>query len=347
MTRDELTVALTMGDPAGVGPEVIFKALADASVRRLARFAVIGERAVLEAARRRFAPELALRARPRAAHEVRLIVPPGGGSRLRAQPGVVDAACGAAAMRAIEAAIALGAAGEVQAVVTAPIHKVAMERAGVKLIGHTEIFAERTRTSSYCLMLAHRHLFVTHVTCHQPLAEAVASLTTDRVMTAIRLTYETLVKLGVREPRIGVSGLNPHAGEGGLLGHEDARVIHPAVMMARLKGVLASGPHPPDVLFPRLVSRDFDALVVQYHDQGHIPFKLLTFRHRRGAKGMHAVSGVNVTLGLPFVRTSVDHGVAFEIAGQGVADPGSMSEAIRLACRLARSGQNTRGFKGS
>src|SRR5262249_7116414 len=157
--------------------------------------------------------------------------------------------------------------------------KQAMEQAGVTQIGHTEIFAERTRTASYCLMLVHRHLRVTHVTCHQPLARAVASITTDRVMTAIRLTYQTLVALGVREPRIGVAGMTPHAGEGGLLGREDREIIHPAVMMARLKGVLASGPHPPDTVFPRLASRDFDALVVQYHDQGHIPFKLLTFRH--------------------------------------------------------------------
>jgi len=324
---DRFRVAITMGDPAGVGPEVIFKALADARLRGLARFAVIGDRAVLEEAQRRFAPR---------ARDVELIVPRGGG-RLRVTPGAVDARCGAAAMRAIEAAIALGRAGSVQAVVTAPIHKQAMEKAGVTLIGHTEIFAERTGTASYCLMLAHGHLRVTHVTCHQPLAHAIASLTTDRVMTAIRLTYETLVSLGVREPRIGVAGLNPHAGEGGLLGREDDAIIRPAVMMARLKGVLASGPHPPDTVFPRLVSRDLDALVVQYHDQGHIPFKLLTFRHRRGEAGMRAVRGVNVTLGLPFVRTSVDHGVAFEIAGQGVADPGSMREAIRLAVKLARS----------
>jgi 4-hydroxythreonine-4-phosphate dehydrogenase len=320
---------------------VLFRALDDARVRGSARFVAVGERAVLEAARRRFAPKLRLTLRPRGDGDIGLVVPDG--ERLaKVRHGVLAAEYGAAAMRAIDAAIGLAQAGEVAGIVTAPIHKQAMELAGVKLIGHTEILAERTQTRNYCLMLVHRHLRVTHVTCHQSLADAVASLSFDRVMTAIRLTYEMLVTLGVREPRIGVAGLNPHAGEGGLLGREDIESIKPAVMMARLKGVLASGPHPPDTVFPRLVSRDLDALVVQYHDQGHIPFKLLTFRHRRGSAGMHGVAGVNVTLGLPFVRTSVDHGVAFEIAGQGQADPRSMSEAITLAVRLSRNGHNSK-----
>lgn len=309
-----------MGDPAGIGPEIIAKSLTDPRIRALAHFTVIGARASF----------------PRLPRGVDLLVPRGL-PRARVRPGEIRAAHGAAAMLAIESAIARAKAGDVDAIVTAPIHKQAMEQAGVRLIGHTEILAERTGTRDYALMLVHGHLRVAHVTCHQPLREAIASLTTDRVMTAIRLTYQVLVRLGVREPRIGIAGLNPHAGEGGLLGDEDERVIHPAVMMARLKGVLASGPHPPDVIFPRLVSRELDAIVAQYHDQGHIPFKLLTFRHRRGDAGMGAVHGVNVTLGLPFVRTSVDHGVAFEIAGHGRADASSMKEAIRLACRLART----------
>lgn len=331
-----MRVALTMGDPGGVGPEVLFKALADPLLRARARFVVVGERTVLEAARRTWAPDVKLKAAGKAkSHDdVELVVPKGPGF-IEVKMGQVDVAHGAAAMRAIETAIELGKSGDVQAVVTAPIHKKAMEMAGQRLIGHTEIFAERTGTKDYCLMLVHRQLRVTHVTCHEPLARAVAGLTTDRVMTAIRLTYHMLLKLGIREPRIGVAGLNPHAGEDGLLGHEDKNIIHPAVMMARLKGVLASGPHAPDTVFPRLLSRDLDALVVQYHDQGHIPFKALTFRHKKGGKGMSEVAGVNVTLGLPFVRTSVDHGVAFEIAGQGIADPTSMKDAINLAIRLA------------
>jgi 4-hydroxythreonine-4-phosphate dehydrogenase len=310
-------IALTMGDPAGVGPEVIARALADPRIRALARFVVIGDRRAFSLPR---------------GIELRV---PRGLPRTKIRVGEVMASHGAAALAAIEDAIALAKGGEVQALVTAPIHKQAMELAGVRLIGHTEILAERTGTRDYSLMLVHGHLRVAHVTCHQPLAAAVASITTDRVMTAIRLTYQVLLRLGIREPSIGVAGLNPHAGEGGVLGDEDRRVIHPAVMMARLKGVLASGPHPPDTIFPRLVSRELDAVIAQYHDQGHIPFKLLTFRHRRGQAGMGAVHGVNVTLGLPFVRTSVDHGVAFEIAGQGVADASSMKESIRLACRLA------------
>lgn len=336
MTTNPLRVALTMGDPAGVGPEVIFKALADPAMRRKARFVVIGDPEVLDAARRTFCPDvkLELPGHAKSADDVELVVPPGS-KPVHVEPGTIDAACGAAAMCAIEEGIATAQRGDVQAVVTAPIHKKAMELAGVHLIGHTEIFAERTGTRHYCLMLVHKHLRVTHVTCHQPLSEAIRSITTDRVMTAIRLTYHMLLKLGLKEPRIGVAGLNPHAGESGLLGHEDQSLIHPAVMMARLKGVLASGPYPPDVVFPRLLSRDLDALVVQYHDQGHIPFKLMTFRHKRGSRGMAAVGGVNVTLGLPFVRTSVDHGVAFEIAGQGVASPASMKDAINLAVRLA------------
>lgn len=340
----EMRVAITMGDPAGVGPEVIFKALADPVLRRRARFVLVGERAVLEAARRTWAPDVRLKPEGKAQDdEIELVVPKGPGW-LEVKPGVVDVAHGAAAMRAIEHAIEMGKAGRVQAVVTAPIHKKAIELAGEPLIGHTEVFAERTGTKDYCLMLVHKHLRVAHVTCHEPLARAVAGLTTDRVMTAIRLTYHMLLKLGIREPRIGVAGLNPHAGEDGLLGPEDKTIIQPAVMMARLKGVLASGPHAPDTVFPRLLSRDLDALVVQYHDQGHIPFKALTFRHKKGAQGMSAVAGVNVTLGLPFVRTSVDHGVAFEIAGQGVADPTSMQDAINLAIRLANPVDRVPGF---
>jgi 4-hydroxythreonine-4-phosphate dehydrogenase len=322
-----------MGDPAGVGPEILFKALANEGVRKLGQFVLIGERSTLEAARKRYAKRLALGSYPDAGLS---LLEPEGQEPLAVRAGEVAAANGQAAMRAIEAAIALGQAHAIDAVVTAPIHKKAMEMAGVRLIGHTEILAERTKTKSYCLMLSHRHLRVVHTTCHQSVREAVASLTTDRVFTAIRLTYQTLVGLGIREPRIGVAGLNPHAGEGGLMGTEDERIINPAIMLARVKGVLATGPYPPDTIFPLLVSKELDAVVVQYHDQGHIPFKLLTFRHRRGSAGMQAVHGVNVTLGLPFVRTSVDHGVAFDIAGTGQADPSSLCEAIRLACRLVK-----------
>jgi 4-hydroxythreonine-4-phosphate dehydrogenase len=333
-------IALTMGDPAGVGPEIIFKALGNPAIAKLGRFVVIGERATLEAARRRYARKL--KPVDHGVPEAPVSwLEPEGQEPLRVKTGEVAAANGRAAMRAIETAIALGLDSAIDAVVTAPIHKKAMELAGVSLIGHTEILADRTGTKSYCLMLSHRHLRVVHTTCHQAVRDAVASLTTDRVFTAIRLTYQALVALGVREPRIGVAGLNPHAGEGGLMGTEDQRIIQPAILLARVKGVLASGPYPPDTIFPLLVSKELDAVVVQYHDQGHIPFKLLTFRHRRGSAGMQAVHGVNVTLGLPFVRTSVDHGVAYDIAGKGLADPSSLCEAIRLACRLARAPKPT------
>lgn len=327
------TLALTMGDPGGIGPEILVKALDRAPLRRRARWIVVGDADVLERARLRHAPGLAWAS---SVDEGPVLDAVASSEPLGNRWGQVSAAAGRAALASLERAIVLAREGTVQGIVTPPIHKKALSLAGESLIGHTEILAHRTGTTAYALMLVHKRLRVVHTTCHVSLVEAARTLTTDRVFTAIRLAWQALVDLGVREPRIGVAGLNPHAGEDGLMGTEDAQVIRPAVMLARVKGVLAEGPLPPDTVFPRLLSGDLDVVVAQYHDQGHIPFKLLTFRHRRGHSGMHAVAGVNVTLGLPFVRTSVDHGVAFEIAGEGRADPSSMVEAMNLACLLAR-----------
>jgi 4-hydroxythreonine-4-phosphate dehydrogenase len=340
--RPPPAIGLTMGDPAGIGPEVVVKALADDRTRRRARFIVIGDEATLEAARRRFAPRLRFAAcqpaspfpAAAAARVVGLVVPRGQ-RRLAVEPGRVTAAAGAAALRAIRTAADLALAGEIDAIVTAPVHKRALRLAGERRIGHTEILAARTgRPDAVFLMLVHGRLRVTHVTCHQPIAVAVAGIDAARVLAAIRLTHEALARLGLPAPRIGVAGLNPHAGEGGILGREERLAIEPAIRAACREGLAVTGPYPPDVLFPRLVSGDLDAVVAQYHDQGHIPFKLLTFRHRSGRPGMAHVRGVNVSLGLPFVRTSVDHGAALDIAGRGLADPASMREAIDLACRL-------------
>ena len=337
-------VGLTMGDPSGVGPEVLLKALSDPCLIRKGRFVLIGDRFTLERARSRFAPDLEFVAwsddspptgRP-AGTFVELLVPEGQ-EEVEECFGEVRPAGGAAAARAIYAAADLAISGRLNAIATAPIHKRAVELAGVKEIGHTEMLARRTGISSYSLMLVHGHMRVAHVTCHQSLRDAITGVTEEKVLATIRLTHELLRTLGIRSPRIGVAGLNPHAGEQGLMGDEDLKIIRPAVDRARRDGQEVTGPYPPDVIFPLLLSRELDAIVVQYHDQGHIPFKLLTFRHRRGDHGMRKVRGVNLMLGLPFVRTSVDHGVAFEIAGQGVADAGSMRDAILLACRLASS----------
>lgn len=308
---------LTMGDAAGIGPEIIAKAFA---AGELGDAVVIGCPQVM---RRAGAPMTAVVEHPADLAAVPpgclpLIVPPGLPGGLAALPwGRVDARAGAAAARCIEHAVAL--VGDAAAIVTAPIHKEALAAAGVPYPGHTEMLQALSGGAPVRMMLANPELRTVLVTIHQSLRSAIEAVTFDAVLSTIRITAATHPGA-----RIAVAGLNPHAGEGGLFGDEELRVIAPAIAAARAEGIDASGPHAPDTVFMRARRGAFDVVVAMTHDHGLIPVKYLGVE-----------DGVNVTLGLPFVRTSPDHGTAFDIAGQGLADAASLVAAARMARQLA------------
>ena len=227
--------------------------------------------------------------------------------------------------------------GEVEAIVTAPISKAALNQAGYAYPGHTEILAELTGAGDSCMMLAHDRLKVTHVSTHVAIADAPKQVTPDRLRYVFDLTRQALLDLGVAHPRIGVCALNPHAGEGGLFGREDVEIVAPTIEEFRAKGWAIEGPVPGDTVFVKALAGQFDAVVAMYHDQGHVAVKTMGFAMDPKTGLMSELSGVNVTLGLPIIRTSVDHGTAFDIAGQGIANPASMIEAIELAAQMVTS----------
>jgi 4-hydroxythreonine-4-phosphate dehydrogenase len=249
--------------------------------------------------------------------------------------GKISASAGEIAFRAVVKAIELAMQNEVEGTVTGPIQKEAIHLAGHHFSGHTEIYAHYTDTSKYAMLLIDDDIKVIHATTHVSLREACDLVRKKRVLEVIRLMHEGLLKLGISDPRIGVAGLNPHAGDGGLFGSEEAEEILPAVQEAALKGLKVVGPIPADTLFAMARGGKFDGCVAMYHDQGHIPFKLLGFEWDEQKKSMKSVRGVNITLGLPIIRTSVDHGTAFEIAGKGIASPDALNHAIEYAVKLA------------
>ncbi len=321
-------IAVTMGDPAGVGPEVIARTFAEPSLRDGARAFVVGDPAILERAIRLLGLPLRIRSisePEEAAFEPGAVDVLAVGTLPEDLPfGELDARAGDAAFRYVERATRLASAGRVGAIATAPLNKEAMHLAGHKYPGHTEILAELTGTQDYAMMLVTDELKVIHVSTHVSLREAIERVRPERELAVMRLAHDSLRKLGVDNPRVAVAGLNPHAGENGLFGTEDLERIAPAVEEAREQGIEASGPWPPDTVLMRARRGEFDVVVVQYHDQGHIPVKLMGFD-----------TGVNVTVGLPFFRTSVDHGTAFDIAGTSKADHASMRAALDLARKLS------------
>ncbi|MDT9690454.1 4-hydroxythreonine-4-phosphate dehydrogenase PdxA [Streptomyces sp. P9(2023)] len=324
-------IAVTMGDPNGIGPEITVKAYADP--RRRTPVVVIGDPAALTRACRTTATELTVRpiaSVADAAHSPGVLdVLPEGTLPDDLALGTVDARAGAASFGYVRRGIELALRGEVRALTTAPINKEALGLAGLPYPGHTEILADLSGTGDYAMMMANEDLRIVLVTVHQSLRTAIDSLTTARELEIIRLTDRTLRAgrttgpSGIR-PRIAVAALNPHAGENGLFGREDLDIIEPAVRAARREGIDASGPWPADTVFMRARAGEFDAVVAQYHDQGLIPVKYLGLEH-----------GVNITIGLPFVRTSVDHGTAFDLAGRGTADHTSLLTALHQADELA------------
>jgi 4-hydroxythreonine-4-phosphate dehydrogenase len=251
--------------------------------------------------------------------------------------GRISVSAGDIAFRSVKKAIELAMSGEVDGTVTNPIHKEAINLAGHHFSGHTEIFAHFTNTSKYAMLLADEKIRVIHVSTHVSLREACDLVKKERVLETIRLLNEGLKMIGINEPHIGVAGLNPHAGDGCLFGNEEILEIVPAVELAKSEGILVEGPIPPDTLFALANGGHFDGCVAMYHDQGHIPFKLTGFVWDEESGSMKTVKGVNITLGLPIIRTSVDHGTAFEIAGKGIASPDALLYAIEYALKLFRS----------
>lgn len=337
-------IGITMGDAAGIGPEIIVKALAQKGLYRQAYPIVIGDARTMRQALAIAKSNLKIRAiRETGLGELKKedtetiqVLDLRNIKIKKLRHGRVNAMPGKAAVEYIEKAVALALEGKIAAIVTAPIHKEAINKAGYHFAGHTEILAHLTGTKDYAMMLAHGPFRVSHVTTHTSLKEACARIKKERVFTVIRLTHEFLQLLGIKQPRIGVAGLNPHSGEDGLFGDEEIKEIAPAIAVAKRKGWLVEGPVPPDTVFTKLKGKQYDAVVAMYHDQGHIPVKLVGFSLKAGSQEWEKMGGINLTLGLPIIRTSVDHGVAFGKAGKGRANPESMIEAIKLAIKLAR-----------
>ena len=310
-------LGITMGDPSGIGPEVTVRALDALPAGERSRAVVIGDRGTLERAARVSGlgvPELAV---------IDVETPESDTIR----DGVESPGGGHAAYGYVRRAVELALAGEIEVIVTAPLNKAALHLAGHRFDGHTELLQHLTGAPSTIMLLASERLSTIHVSTHVSLAEAARRCRTARVLETIEAADRHFRRLGTARPRVAVAGLNPHSGEGGLFGREDEDEIRPAVEAARSRGIDASGPWPGDSVFLRATRGEFDVVVAQYHDQGHIPTKLVAFE-----------SAVNVTLGLPIRRTSVDHGTAFDIAWQGRADHRNMLAAIAYANRLADAG---------
>lgn len=323
-------VGITIGDPSGIGPEIVLKAVAEPEVRLVCVPVIIGD--AVEFLRQ--AAALGLAADYNAVTETTLpsdssdqpFIVDTGCRTDRVQPGTKSAASGRAAVAAIEAGVRLCLAGSLNAMATAPINKESIKLAGSPFHGHTDMIAELCGSPESLMCFFAGDLKVFLLTVHTSLSDAIRSITREKVSAAIRLAERELKRFGSERPRIAVAGLNPHAGEHGLFGDEEAREIAPAIEECRtVQGIDVSGPFPADTLFLRAWRGEFDAVAACYHDQGLIAVKCLAFGR-----------AVNVTLGLPIIRTSVDHGTAFDIAGRGVADHGSMVEAIKLAAKLVR-----------
>ncbi len=324
-------IAITMGDPCGIGPEVIAKGLFDESIYQYCRPFVIGNAEQMRIAISDFSPALSVESITDL-------------SEAQFKPGILDVLdnkaapidaplsygtahpdAAAAALNAIHQAAALAMSKKVDAVLTGPINKMAMKGIDFPFPGHTEFFAEVAGIERFGMMMIGDRLKIMLASIHLPLKEAITSLNSQALAETIKLTHRALRDdFAVPNPHIAVAGLNPHAGEGGLFGDEEERLVAPAISSAKKEGIHVSGPYPADTLFYHLRHGRFDAAVALYHDQALIPIKLLAFS-----------KGVNVTLGLPFIRTSVDHGTAYDIAGKGIADPGSFQEALKLAAKMA------------
>jgi 4-phospho-D-threonate 3-dehydrogenase / 4-phospho-D-erythronate 3-dehydrogenase len=337
-------IAITMGDPASIGPEIAVKALQQRSIHEICKPLLVGDAKVFE----QIIDKLKLNVKVNAVSKV---------SDAKFELGTIDvldlnitdisklelgkinAMCGEASFQAVKKVIELALAKEVDATVTGPINKKSINEAGHHFAGHTEIYAHYTGTKKYAMLLVEDNINVIHVSTHVSLRQAVDLVKKERIVQVIELIVDGLKRLGKTNLKIGVAGLNPHAGDSGLFGTEDDLEILPAVQEAKSLGYDVEGPVPPDTMFAKAAMGAYGGVVAMYHDQGHIPFKLAGFKWNAEKQQMDSVKGVNITLGLPIIRTSVDHGTAFEIAGKGIASADAMILAIESAVQLSKHGQ--------
>jgi len=335
-------IAITMGDPASIGPEIAVKALLDKNIHAICRPMITGDASVF----RQIIERLGMKATVNPIQKV---------AEAKFEKGVIDvfdlnnvnidelkfgeisAMAGHAAFEAVKKAIELAMNGEVDATVTGPINKKSINEAGHHFAGHTEIYAHYTNTKKYAMLLVEDNLKVIHVSTHVSLRQACDLVKKKRIIEVIDLLHNGMQQLGEKNLKIGVAGLNPHAGDSGLFGTEDDLEIKPAVEEARQLGYEVDGPVPPDTLFAKAATGAYGGVVAMYHDQGHIPFKLNGFKWNKEKQQMESVKGVNITMGLPIIRTSVDHGTAFEIAGKGIASADAMILAIEAAVQLSKN----------
>jgi len=334
-------IGISMGDPAGIGPEICIKALSIPDVYNRCQPLVVGDATVMTLTAQSLQSTLkihAIQSVKEAAfqHGTIDVLDLKNVVLSELTLGEVSAMSGNAAFEAVKKVIDLALAEEVDATVTAPINKESIHKAGHKFSGHTEIYAHFTHTAKFAMLLADENLRVIHATTHVSLRKACDLCTKERVLEVISLLNDACIQFGIAKPHIAVAGLNPHAGENGLFGDEEIDEIIPAILEARTLGFDVEGPVPPDTMFVKAVQGKYDGCVAMYHDQGHIPFKLEGFQWDNEKQTMKSVKGVNITLGLPIIRTSVDHGTAFEIAGKGIASADAMLVAIDYAIVMAK-----------
>ena len=337
-------IAITLGDPAGIGPEIIAKTLVDESIYDMCYPLVVGDSFTMK-----MGIEIA-----RVKLDINPIEHP---NSARYKHGTIDlidlkniepeklkmgqaaAMTGKASPEYVIHAADLALNKEIDAIVTAPLNKEAMHMGGYNYPGHTELLAERSGVKNYAMMLATGKLRVVHVTTHIPFRDIPKHLTPEKIHSTIHIANNACKSLGINKPRIAVAGLNPHSGDGGLFGDEEERIIIPAIKRSVDEGLNVDGPVPPDTVFGKALGGQYDVVVALYHDQGHIPIKLLGMKYHESTRKWESVSGVNITLGLKFIRTSVDHGTAYGKAGrkEGTANPGSLKEAISYAVQMANA----------
>ena len=329
-----------MGDPAGIGPEIVVKALSLKETYDKCRPMVTGDAAVMQLAIRQLDSDLKVNAISNVndarfeygtidVYDLHCI------DMDTFRQGEVAAQCGDAAFKAVVKAIELAMNNDVDATVTAPLNKEALNRAGHHFDGHTEIYARYTGTKKYAMLLADDFMRVIHVSTHVSLRQACDLVKKQRIIDVAELITDACRQFGIERPHIGIAGLNPHASDNGLFGSEEKEEIIPAVEALRAKGYDVDGPVPPDTLFAKAKCGKYDGCVAMYHDQGHIPFKVVGFNWNKETGKMESTKGVNITLGLPIIRVSVDHGTAFDVAGKGVASPEAMLLSIDYAARMA------------
>ena len=337
---DRPLIGISVGDPAGIGPEITAKALSLPEIYEICRPLVVAETEMMKDVAKFSGVNLEIHAvsfPKEGLYQLGMIdvldMKNIDAKSIRHK--VVSADCGRASFEYVRKVIELAMSKEIDATVTGPINKEAINRAGFHYSGHTEIYADLTHTKDYAMMLAHQNFRVIHVSTHVSLREACDRVKKDRVYRVIRLGYDAVKKLGIENPKIAVAGLNPHAGESGMFGREEIEEIEPAIKQAQREGLNVEGPIPPDTVFSKMQGGQYDLVVVMYHDQGHIPTKLIGFQYDDKTKTWGSMSGVNITCGLPIIRVSVDHGTAFGKAGEGRANPESMIQAIKIAAQLA------------